>query len=661
MATLYRAYHRAEDFEKYRIFTVHITALIALTVVLSHFWFRALPFIFTVYLTGSPWHYSGQNYGLFMMFARRAGAKPSETERRALYLAFLVSYLILFTGFHTGLSSDPLFLSLGIPETFSAVARMVLAVVFVGLSGFGLLRLRQQITWRAMLPSLMLFSTQFFWFLLPAALSTVKGWNIPQSRYSTGVLAVMHSAQYLWITSYYAQREAKAENAVRWRPFAYFAVLIAGGIALFIPGPWVASRLFHYDFTTSFLIFTALVNIHHFILDGAIWKLRDGRIAALLVNSKERVSVTVGQAGSRMAAGARWLAGSSAGARTLRVGTALLLLAWASVDQLRYYLSLHEENLGYLQRAASLDSFDTSVQMRLARKELEMGRQKDAVAAWQQAIRANPTNPAPRDALLRYLAGQKRLAEAYELTQQSLRYSPQDADLLVNHGILASQVGHPEEAIASWTKALALNPTQLQAHLYLAGHLDQQGDAQAAIPHYAFFLDKVAQSGARPPADQLIPIVLRLAECQARAGHTGQARQSYQLAESIARQAGEKKLESLAAANHAELESRDGKVSQALQLYQHALKLDATLNDRQAEAADWYGYALFLRDAGFPPRLAYACLVKAESLLKSQPQPSALKTISAARSELAKVLGAQAGVWQRNPQPALEEALSLTP
>ena len=40
----------------------------------------------------------------------------------------------------------------------------------------------------------------------------------------------------------------------------------------------------------AFLIFTALVNIHHFILDGAIWKLRDGRIATLLLNSRDRIS-----------------------------------------------------------------------------------------------------------------------------------------------------------------------------------------------------------------------------------------------------------------------------------------------------------------------------------------------------------------------------------
>lgn len=59
MATIYRAYHKEEDFRKYRIFTVHITLLVVLTLLLAHFWSRALPWIFTLYLTASPWHYSG--------------------------------------------------------------------------------------------------------------------------------------------------------------------------------------------------------------------------------------------------------------------------------------------------------------------------------------------------------------------------------------------------------------------------------------------------------------------------------------------------------------------------------------------------------------------------------------------------------------------------
>src|SRR5437868_10873073 len=100
MATLYRAYRRPQDFHRYRIFTVHITGLVLFTLLVSHFYASALPWIFTLYLTLSPWHYSGQNYGLFMMFARRAGAEPSENQRQALYSAFLISYLILFLSFH---------------------------------------------------------------------------------------------------------------------------------------------------------------------------------------------------------------------------------------------------------------------------------------------------------------------------------------------------------------------------------------------------------------------------------------------------------------------------------------------------------------------------------------------------------------------------------
>src|SRR6185369_15409006 len=174
-----------------------------------------------------------------------------------------------------------------------------------------------------MVPPLMLFSTQAIWFLVPALLSALPDIRLQQSRYSIGVLALAHSAQYLWITSYYAKREALTEGAKRWRPLVYFAVLIVGGIALFIPGPWVASYFFHYDFTTSFLIFTALVNLHHFILDGAIWKLRDGRIAALLLSSQ-------------VVHGWRWFRSASPAARGLRISVACLLLGLAALDQVRY-------------------------------------------------------------------------------------------------------------------------------------------------------------------------------------------------------------------------------------------------------------------------------------------------------------------------------------
>jgi tetratricopeptide (TPR) repeat protein len=660
MATLYRAYHRAEDFERYRIFTVHITALVALTLVLSHFWFAILPWIFTLYLTLSPWHYSGQNYGLFMMFARRAGAKPSNVERQALYAAFLISYGILFLSFHTGPSNDPLFISIGLPGRVSTLIVMILALAFVATSAFGLSRLAGQVGWRPLMPAITLFSTQFLWFLLPTALSLGERLQIPQSRYSSGVLAVMHAAQYLWITSYYARREACAEQTGRWRPWAYFGVLIAGGIALFVPGPWLASRVFHRDFGASFLIFTALVNLHHFILDGAIWKLREGRIAAMLLDTRERVSSATAQAGSQVAASFRWLVGSSTGARALRVSTAVLLVGWGTVDQVRYYLALHDENVTYLQRAAALNAYDSSLQMHLGQKEVEAGKMEQAAAAWRQAVRSNPSDPAPRNQLLKYLTGQKRFQEAYQLTHESLQHTPKDPDLLVNNGILASQLGHHDEAAESWKKAIVLDSSQLYAHLYLAGELDRDGKAEAAIPHYMTYLDQITQHPDKARPQEVIAIVLRLADCQVQAKRTRDAEQAYALAMRIASQTGERRLESFAAIGGAQLEAALNKKADALRLYQQALKLDGPLNDPRSEAADWYGYAIFLRNAGFPERLAYACLLKSESLMQSLKDAPDMTTVIEAREDLGKKLAAQADAIRRNPQPAIDEAMAIT-
>ncbi len=665
MATIYRAYHTKLDFEKYRIFTVHITLLVALTVIFSHFWIRSLPYIFTIYLTASPWHYSGQNYGLFMMFARRAGAQPSNFEWRVLYAAFLISYAVLLLSLHTGPSGDSLFVSLNIPQVISSRAQVLLAVVFVACSVFGLSRLIAQAGFRRMIPSLTLFSTQCVWFLVPSLLSLVEGFQVPRSRYSTGVLAVMHSAQYLWITSYYAKREAAATPSRPWRPFSYFAILVVGGIALFIPGPWLSTLVFHFDFTRSFLLFTALVNIHHFILDGAIWKLRDGRIAALLVNSRAQISNSklaegARAAGSRTMTALHWLASPSSAARALRIGTASVLLLWGCVDQVHYYYALHSGDLADLKRAASLAPYDTPLEVRLARQALEEGNPDDSVAAWQYAIKANPADPAPRDAWLMYLTQEKRLDEAYQLTGSWLKLAPKDAALLVNHGILAQQFGHADEAEVSWRKALKLDPSQADAELYLAAELDKQGKLEDAIVHYESFVAKVVQRPASslPPAATMVSVALKLADCNTRANHTDLALRDYEMGRTLAAKTGEKMLESLADIAEASLQARLGETSKTLPLYQRALQLDAELDDHPNEAVDWYMYAMFLRDKGFPARFVYASLLKSQSLFpdaKSQQTAAA----SQARKELERQLGPEASVISRNPDPILQEALAL--
>jgi tetratricopeptide (TPR) repeat protein len=668
MATIYRAYHRAEDFQKYRVFTVHITALMLLTLVLSHVWLGLLPWIFTIYLTWSPWHYSGQNYGLFMMFARRADANPDKTTTRTLYSAFIASYLILFLSFHTGPSSDALFISLRIPAIISKWEQVILGAAFVVLSVFGFARLGRATGWKRLIPCFTLFSSQFLWFFLPAAISLIKGLALPQSRYSTGVLAVMHSAQYLWITSYYARREAKKDEtsvAARrsWRPLAYFGVLVVGGIALFVPGPWMASRAFHHDFTASFLIFTALVNIHHFILDGAIWKLRDGRVASLLLNSRDKIAGAASEGGGSILAAARWLIGNSAGARALRVSAAGLLVAWGAVDQVRYYLALQADDLADLERAAKLDAFDGSLQVRLARRAMEDGQAQLAETAWRRAIQFNPSDPGPRHGLLQLLISQNRYGEAYQLTDASLAFLPKDPNLLLDRGILALQRGNPQQARADWDLALAADPAQINAHLYLADELDREGQAAQAARHYAAYLEKVAQqkTSDRPDSRLIIALLIRMADCQARSSQIDLALKSYHLAEKLAVQTRDAKLQSIVDINEAGLQAKSGRGSAALPLYQEALRIDAALHDASAGAEDWLTYAQFLDNSGFPPRLAYACLMKSREIRKTMGGAQADDPAAAMRQSLEKRLGKSANAIGSDPDAGTAEALQLRP
>jgi tetratricopeptide (TPR) repeat protein len=661
-ATIQDALHRTDQSDKFRRFALYLTLLAVAMVVGAHSWPRALPWIFTLYLTWSPWHYSGQNYDVFTRFARRAGVEPTKRESQAMHLAFLISCAILFLNFHTGLSADPLFVSLNIPAGVSAKLQIVLGIAFAVCTAYGLSRMLDQAPWRKMLPALTLFSTQLVWFFLPTMLSRLQGLRVLPSYYGVGMLAALHAAQYLWIDSDRARREAVEEERTNWRPFAYFATLVLGGIALFVPGPWIASRVFHADFTRTLLIFTSVLNLHHFILDAVLRVPGEGRVANLLFRSPSRVTDKATQAGSRIAASLRWLVGPSPMARTVRIGSAVALLAWGTVDQVRYYLVLHDDNLPDLRRAAALNSYDAPLEMRLARKELASGKPEAALSAWKRAMQANPADPAPRDAMLQYLTEKQRYDEAYELTRTSLERSPRDAQLLVNHGLLAMQMGNVDEALKSWRQAIATDPLQIDAHLYLAAELDREGNTADAVKEYETYMELVAREPetTRPPASKVVGAALKLADCQARANQPDQALRSYNLARKIATQAGEGKLESFATIGEAGLRAKTGKIDDALRLYQHALQLDAGLSDRHNEAVDWYNYAIFLRDAGFPARLSYASLLKSKALMEFVPDPPDMKSVAKALQEFEKPLGAEAATIRRHPEPVQQQALALT-
>ena len=660
MATVYRAYHTRDEFEKYRIYTVHVALLLAVAGVVTHLWYALLPWIFTLYICWSPWHYTGQNFGLLVMFARRAGASPTETERRALRLSFVASYILLMLSFHTGASGDALILSLGLAAKFTLPARAVLALFFVGASGWALASLARRSSFRTILPVLTLTMTQFLWFLLPAVIELVSGREIPQTRYSSGLLAVLHSTQYLWITSYYQKKEARAAGDSHWSFSRYLLTLIAGGIALFIPGPWIVSRVFHTDFAASFLTFTALVNIHHFILDGAIWKLRDSRVGALLLDGQQKTPDADTKKQHSIAVAARWLTGRAPAARALRIATVALLFIWAGVDQLHFWWSSQANALPALERAAALNPNDSSVEVRLARAEQLAGQRDAALAAMQRAAALNPANLALQESYGRSLIEAGRDTDAYTHFQKIITRWPRNADALVDYGMLAHRLGHDEEAVDNWQRAVDVDPAQPNAQLYLAQALDQRGELQAAARHYRVYLGIIAARHQKTPADTgpVLAALIKVADADAAINHTADASKGYRAAAGFADKAGEKTLESLALVHLADLQEKQADIRGAAESYQHALELDAALSDARSTASDWFNYAQFLRKQKQPERYVFACLLHAENTLQTTPGDE-LAVVTRARKESEARLGKESAVVRSKLDGIVRESLSL--
>ena len=241
-----------------------------------------------------------------------------------------------------------------------------------------------------MLAPVTLYVTEFLWFVMPTALELFTGIRIPQTAYSAGILAVMHCTQYLWITNYYARREKRVE-AGAWQWQRYFMILILGGLVLFVPGPWLASYALGRDFTLSALILTSLINIHHFILDGAVWKLRDPRVRQLLISTEPADAAEV----TRVAAPRAW---RFAGAFAIA-----MLVALAGIDQIRYYLGNRITNTSSMAMAATINPFDSMIQTRLGRAYAAGGDRVRMENSFKQAFRTDPDNLEAQNAVARLM------------------------------------------------------------------------------------------------------------------------------------------------------------------------------------------------------------------------------------------------------------------
>lgn len=225
--------------------------------------------LFALYLTWSPFHYAAQAFGLACMYHYRSGGKLDDMDRRLLYWTCMLPFLYAFfgstnTGIRWFLPSYVLFahptvnLAIGfatqVLRTLTFVAPVALAVRLVVRSRRGL----PAISWLIVL--------------------TNGIWWVVFSYYDAFVWAtVFHGVQYLAIVMIFHVKDQAARPDNRHSPlyhalWFYGASLLLGYLVFYVwPYAYVLSG---FGFAESILMCVAVINIHHFVVDRYIWKLR---------------------------------------------------------------------------------------------------------------------------------------------------------------------------------------------------------------------------------------------------------------------------------------------------------------------------------------------------------------------------------------------------
>ncbi len=470
-ATLLRVYARREDRRAYAIFSVWATLLLALIFVAStrSIWLGSL--VLTVYITWSPWHYTGQNYGLAVMFLRRRGVALDVLTKRLLYSSFLLSYAATFLAIHTQAPgadyTPPLYiadsyrvLSLGIPNIFGGP-------LFFGALGaycvtllLAVARLKRRASFGALGPALMLAITQALWFSIPVAmrrfglLSSLEPFAPQYAGWYFFWAALGHSIQYVWVTSYFARAATGFPGLPTYLTKALFAGTAIWGLPALLFAPGLLGRL-PYDAGLGALI-ASVVNLHHFVLDGAIWKLRDGRIARILVRS-EPVATAVEPIGAPRRT---WLSPALLSIGAVCFATLVfaefetefgLRRAYARVDVPRMRTAL--QRLDWIGR----DSAENH--LIFGRLLAAQGEPGNAIREIQQSVKLYPTADA-WVALADLLDEKGMISQASEAFDNAIELAPDSAPIAYRGAALATKANDPDRARELLERAVAIEPNR---------------------------------------------------------------------------------------------------------------------------------------------------------------------------------------------------------
>ncbi|MEM7410559.1 MAG: tetratricopeptide repeat protein [Myxococcota bacterium] len=492
-ATLLRVYEQRADRQRYAFFAVHLTIFLVAAFMFGVYSVTVGSLLLTVYITTSPWHVGGQNYGVALMFLRRRGIDVDPLGKRLLYLSFVFAFVLAFLSTHTS-GSNVIYapgaesggshfsvLRLGIPPGFASIAGPAVFLVYLGCVLGALWRFSRQARVADLVPVVSILLSQALWFVVPVLLFFTGDYSGALLPFAAIWISAAHSVQYLWVTTYYAQR---ADPELGSRTYLLRA-LLAGAFVTMVPGFLFLPELLggvSWHAGLGVLLF-AVVNLHHFALDGAVWKLRDGQVAKALLRSGPSDAPT-----ERRAPGRGWTAVWVAGALALAVGVYELAERRLSLGAVTYE-TLAQAG-GALDRLRWVGRDSAEDRAALGRAYAQRGNVAAAVAQYERSVFIQPSLAGwiglgeSRAAQEQWPEALAAYAEAQALAGDAPGLWTRIADV---HGAWeASSSGseaaaHRSEAISALEQALGLDPSLAHANRALARAYVRDGRTGDAV------------------------------------------------------------------------------------------------------------------------------------------------------------------------------------
>lgn len=242
------------------------------------------PHLQALYLTWSPFHYASQAYGLAVMYAYRSGCQLLPGDKQLLWGTSLLPFLYAFvgnqgSGLHWLLPASVF----ADPRFHAAHSSLLLILPYVGFSAVLLLFMKVARSASGPFPMmsvLMLVSNAAWWYLLP---DQAFVWA-----------TIFHGIQYLAIVTIFHVKDqlARPENRrgslyhIAW--FYGSSLLLGYGLFSCLPWGFVAAG---FGMVESIALVVATINIHHFIVDAYIWRLKRGDGNRQIVESGLPVAV----------------------------------------------------------------------------------------------------------------------------------------------------------------------------------------------------------------------------------------------------------------------------------------------------------------------------------------------------------------------------------